>query len=416
MFNWKKYARYAVVIILIICGFTVLNKVNRMNMRRSAQKAQHRKQKICAQIPSDETIFVSIASYRDPDCPNTVFDCFEKAACPLRIRIGVCQQNTPRDLDVVQGYRKLYQKAGTGNYETLLRVLRMEAGQARGPMYARSEIEQKLYSGEKYYLIIDSHTCFEPDWDVHLIDMLKRCPSTKPILTMYPTDFHHHDTAKGWKKPTSNTAENLQPPAFLRLKQFHPVTSLAEIEGPIMHTRPSAPIPSLFWAACFSFSNASVIKEVPYDPYCPYAFLGEEITMAARLFTHGWDLFHPTFMVVRHKWSRNRPTFWENFLGQGNIHQERQLLEHQSYRRLRNVLQIQAPQPEDLPLTVYGLGTARTLQQYQQYCGVDFLLQKAAPHSWSGVMAQPTPQEIMLKFGSITAYTDDQKRAASKNL
>lgn len=412
------YLKYTAVIIVVVCCVVLFNRVKQMAMKRQAREAQQRKQKMCAQIPSDETIFVSVASYRDPDCPQTVFDCFEKAACPLRIRIGVCQQNSERDLDVIRGYQKLYQKAGTGNYESFIRVLRMEAGQARGPMYARSEIEQKLYAGEKYYLIIDSHTCFTPDWDIRLIEMLKQCPSQKPILTMYPTDFQRHDTVNAWKhnqhsEPSTPPAYLLAPPAYLRLKQFNPVTGLVEIEGPLMHTAPPQPLPSLFWAACFSFGDASVLKEVPYDPYCPYAFLGEEITMAARLYTHGWDFFHPTYMVVRHKWSRNRPTFWENFLGQNKIHQQRQLLEHQSYRRLRSVLQLQAPQPEDLPLAQYGLGNTRSLQDYQQFCGVDFLLQKAQPHSWIGVTAIPTGQEIMLKFGSITAYTDDQKRVKS---
>ena len=37
-------------------------------------------------------IFVQIASYRDPDCQNTVKDLFEKAAHPERIFVGICWQ------------------------------------------------------------------------------------------------------------------------------------------------------------------------------------------------------------------------------------------------------------------------------------------------------------------------------------
>ena len=42
------------------------------------------------------------------------------------------------------------------------------------------------------------------------------------------------------------------------------------------------PVPSPLWAAGFSFSDSSMLQEVPYDPLLPQLFFGEEISMAAR--------------------------------------------------------------------------------------------------------------------------------------
>ena len=39
---------------------------------------------------------------------------------------------------------------------------------------------------------------------------------------------------------------------------------------------------SPLWASGFSFSDSSVLHEVPYDPLLPFLFFGEEISMTAR--------------------------------------------------------------------------------------------------------------------------------------
>ena len=41
-------------------------------------------------------------------------------------------------------------------------------------------------------------------------------------------------------------------------------------------------IPSPLWASGFSFSDSSLLVEIPYDPRLPHLFFGEEISMAAR--------------------------------------------------------------------------------------------------------------------------------------
>jgi hypothetical protein len=44
--------------------------------------------------PTRDTIFISIASYRDNECSATIRDIYAKAKYPERIFCGVCEQNS----------------------------------------------------------------------------------------------------------------------------------------------------------------------------------------------------------------------------------------------------------------------------------------------------------------------------------
>ena len=388
---------------LFACGFFVLvmlatlwNILENQKQKQFVVQDRVQKQRVCQSISPEDTIFVSIASYRDPECHETVFDCLEKSACPLRVHVGVCQQNYEVDLDVMEGYKRLAKKRGTGNYSEQIRVLRMDAGQARGPTYARSLIEQKLFQGERFYLIVDSHMLFTEGWDVQLISMLKQCPSVKSVITMYPADFTRRPSPKQRRR-----AQKVQKPSFLRFKKFHERTGMVEIEGPVFDNMPTTPQPSLFWAGCCSFSYSNMIQEVPYDPLLPYVFIGEEISMAARLYTHGFDLYTPTSMVMFHRWQRLRPTFWELFSSTGDVHRHRQSLEEQGYRRLRHLFGLQPLLDTDPPLGPYGLGKTRSLADFQRFCGVDLLLQTVSKQSRWGVSPTASQQELFFKIGSV---------------
>lgn len=372
-----------VLTILLICQLR--KKIGLAKSSKGVVKMKKAKQEMCTSINPTDTIFISIASYRDPDCHYTVFDCLEKAACPLRIFVGVCEQNYEQDIGCLSGYSKL-SKYGTGNYINQIRMLSMDASEAKGPMYARSLIEQKLYGGEKYYMVVDSHTSFYPHWDTHLIDVLQLCPSAKPIITTYAPNFTSYDTMRYIDNAISGHTETTKlPPNYMKFKHFSKNTLLPEFEGvPGVHVL-SRPVRSAFWGGCFSFSRAERLREVPFDPFYPYVFSGEEIGMSLRLYTHGWDFFVPTFSVVFHKWTRARPTFWEQFIGTGAVHEGRQREEKQSYRRLRNLFKIEAAKPNDYTLGIYGLGRERSLAMYEQYCGLNFLLQFVAPHAKSGL-------------------------------
>ena len=118
-----------------------------------------------------ETIFISIASYRDPKTQDTVNNLISTAAYPKNLRIGVVEQNLKED-----NFRCL-------PIRNKVRVLKLNEGV--GPAHARF-LASTLWNKETYFLQIDSHMSFIKNWDIILIDDLKKCPTVKSILTCYP--------------------------------------------------------------------------------------------------------------------------------------------------------------------------------------------------------------------------------------
>ena len=218
---WSKVSKQSMIMIsLVLFVFIILIFwcVKKYKHHQYKQKRKAEIDQMCLRIPESETIFVSIPSYRDPQCADTLFDLFEKAACPFRIYVGVCQQNHPiMDRDILTEYKKRVQKHhGVHDFSSQIRVLKMDYTQAKGPVYARALIEQNLYRGEKYYLMIDSHTMFTTHWDQTCIRLWKQCRqwSPKPILTAYPPDFKPYDRV--WNQKSESSLG-----CFLRFKGFH---------------------------------------------------------------------------------------------------------------------------------------------------------------------------------------------------
>ena len=105
---------------------------------------------------------------------------------------------------------------------------------------------------------------------------------------------------------------------------------------------------------------------MPYDPYL--YFFGEEITLAVRLWTHGWDIYYPNILIVFHDWKRHRRrTHFQD-------HHAWERLDSRSVKRALHLLGSQRSNDPDVlqDLSKYGLGTERTLDQYQAYSGVNF--------------------------------------------
>jgi len=338
------------------------------------------------------TIFVSVPSYRDPECPHTVADIFEKATYPGRVFVGVCQQNEPQDTDCLT-------TTTAQRFLPNIRVMRLSASEARGPVYARALIEQQLFRDEAYYLNVDSHTLFIPGWDVEAIQQLAMCPSEKPVLTCYPPDYDI----------SSRQLPAEQPAVFLKFRGFHPKLGFSEQDPVRFRHTPTEPQPSLFWAGGFSFTLGEVVRQVPFDINLQYIFLGEEITMAARLYTHGFDTFAPMRNIVYHYTPRKtatgapRPLFWEQFYKKdgkckvtSDVREERKLLEQSGNRRMRALLK------GELDDVTYGLGTTRTLQQFQDFIGLDFNERLCKRHSKLGLTLEASDAEKYCKYGMET--------------
>ena len=113
-----------------------------------------------------ETIYVTIASYRDPRCPHTVEMLFKQAKYPERIRVGIVDQI---DLEEDVSCAKPEVSCEEDKDQTLCRyshqidVFQMDAQLAVGPVFAR-HIGDRMYRGEYYVMQCDAHMEFVKHW------------------------------------------------------------------------------------------------------------------------------------------------------------------------------------------------------------------------------------------------------------
>jgi len=296
---------------------------------------------------TENTIFIQIASYRDPQLLLTIEDMIAKAKFPDNLRIGICWQHNDKDIwPDVDKYKN----------DSRFRILDVPYKESKGVCWARNAV-QKLYDGEKYTLQLDSHHRFEQDWDKTLIDMLvdlQKDGYKKPLITSYIPSFD----------PDNDPAARIQEPWKMNFDRFIP-------EGAVFFLPASfdtwddktKPLPARFYSAHFAFSVGSFCTEVPHDP--EYYFHGEEISIAVRAYTHGYDLFHPHKVVCWHEYTRKgRTKQWDDdpAWGQRNSHchlRNRKLFEMDGEKR-------------DIDFGIYGFGDKRSLRDYEKYSGLSF--------------------------------------------
>ena len=80
-----------------------------------------------------QTIFISVASYRDKLCLNTLISIYEMAKHPKRIYVGLCQQNNTKDLECMMPR----QHPLFPIIEKNVRKINLPHSEAKGPTYAR---------------------------------------------------------------------------------------------------------------------------------------------------------------------------------------------------------------------------------------------------------------------------------------
>lgn len=293
-------------------------------------------------------IFVSIPSYRDPECYWTIKDLFEKAKNPQLISIGLCLQTNPSDdpltIDPVK------------DHYGQIRILRYDASQSKGACWARNKI-QTLWKNEDFYFQIDSHMRFEPEWDEKLKAMYRNCSSPKPILSTYPPEY----------TPPNDLKTGLF--SIMHFDKFNhdDIVSFNSQAWSVVDAPPK-PIRRYTCAGGFIFARSDIIKEVPYDPYI--YFLGEELTYSIRAWTNGWDIFCPNGVIVYHNYTP-RIRHWED-------HQDWHVQNNLANERIKHLLQMKISNNHLAlqEIDKYGLGKIRTLREYEKAAQIDFTHKK----------------------------------------
>jgi len=255
---------------------------------------------------NNNNIFVSIASYRDNECINTLNNLYKNAKNPNSVFVGICQQNNNDiDYDIIHNIQ-------TTNYYTPylnnIRIIRIPYYDARGPYYARYLCSSLIdIYNEKYFFQIDSHTNFIQNWDSVLIDMYNEIItlglSNKPIISYYPKDIIHMN-----KEPDDF---NIKVPVFTGViwKKEKGVFILK----PALYTDVNNTyIKTPYSAAGMIFSSSLLIKEVPFNSCLTHLFEGEEIYNSIRFYLNDYDIFIPKYNIIYHEYLREtKPKFWD---------------------------------------------------------------------------------------------------------
>ena len=293
------------------------------------------------------TIFVQIASFRDPQLNPTLEDLISKAKYPKKLRIGICNQYNENDEFNLDHYRK----------DKRFRIIDVKDIDSPGVCWARNQVQQ-LYLGETYTLQIDSHMRFEQDWDKTLIDMIKDLQSKgypKPLLTGYVSSFD----------PDNDPQGRVTEPWRMTFDRFIPEGAVFFLPEVIPNWRElSGPIPARFYSAHFCFTLGEFSNEVQHDP--EYYFHGEEISVGVRAFTHGYDLFHPHQVIIWHEYTRKGRT------KQWDVDKEWFKKNDKSHSRNRRLFSMDGEVFDPIEFGKYGFGTERTLEDYEKYAGIKF--------------------------------------------
>lgn len=293
------------------------------------------------------TIFVQIAAYRDPQLKATIKDMLEKAKNPNNLSVGIAWQHNAEDTwDDLEEYK----------FDPRFKIIDIDYKNSKGVCWARHAVQQ-LYNSETYTLQIDSHMRFIQDWDEVLEGMIKMLQwkgHKKPLLTTYVSSFD----------PDNDPAARVKNPWKMNFDRFIPEGAIFFLPGDIPnYSSMEAPVPSRFYSAHFCFTLGSFCHEVQHNP--EYYFHGEEISIAVRAFTHGYDLFHPHKVVCWHEYTRKgRSKQWDDDKEWGS----RNSTSHLINRRLFG-MDGEKQSGHDGP---YGFGKERSLRDYEKYAGILF--------------------------------------------
>ena len=234
-------------------------------------------------VKRDDSIFISIASYRDKECVTTLSSIYENARHPEKVFVGIVQQNKEGDKECEVENNTYYKPEN-------VRILRVSYDDAKGPCYARY-LASGLYQGETYYFQIDSHTKFNKGWDTDLIKMLKRLPR-KSVISHYPVP---------WESKYTMT----QVPIMTSVNKYN---SIYTFNSEYSHVRKHFGV-----AGGMMFMSGEVVKLIYFDSDLDYVFHGEEMLYSARLYTYGYDIYSPEKNVVFHYYTReSEPKLWDD--------------------------------------------------------------------------------------------------------
>mmetsp|Transcript_31469 Transcript_31469/g.59963 ORF Transcript_31469/g.59963 Transcript_31469/m.59963 type:complete len:693 (-) Transcript_31469:155-2233(-) len=377
-------------------------------------------------IREDGSIFMSLGAYRDHLLGETLRQAFKTAAYPDKLYVGAVVQNcfgidvqcrtgvevkgkdknghpiteiSDRGPDV-NGIEQFCTDPDYAKYceRGQIRALYVNETESNGPTTARY-FASKLWGGETYFLQADAHLRFAKEWDrlyAEEVQLAKNYP--KAILSAYPPGFSEEDPPyKGGSQGT-----RLCTCAFSDSNVEHRILRINT--GGMCRGEEEAPSQIAYIAAGFFFARAEFLIDVPFDPYLPWCFMGEEIALSLRAWTHGWDIYAPRKNLIAHQYRPGRmglPKFWENT---GRVFGRpgpgfNTLLQTITIQRIKYMVGYASSTREALEglnyqivLTEfehYSPGDERTMTQFLEHTNIDLQSEKCGHIDWCNKCTLP---------------------------
>jgi hypothetical protein len=301
-------------------------------------------------------IFIQIAAFCDPQLVPTIKDMLANAKKPKNLVFAIARQFNPEDdFDNLDEFRN----------DKRFKILDIPHTESKGVCWAR-HLTQQLYNSEEYTLQIDSHMRTVKDWDEILIKMVKGLQKDgypKPLLTGYVPSFD----------PDNDPQGRANEPWRMVFDRFIPEGAVFFLPETIPGWKDiKKPVTARFYSAHFCFTLGEFSKEVQHNP--EYYFHGEEISIAARAYTWGYDLFHPHIPIFYHEYTRKgRTKQWDIDVKWGEKNSRSHLLNRKLFG-----MDGETQEGHEGP---YGFGSVRTLRDYEIYSGL--LFSERAIQQWT---------------------------------
>eukprot|EP00536_Pseudo-nitzschia_multiseries_P013986 jgi/Psemu1/213368/e_gw1.640.17.1 len=258
-------------------------------------------------VRSDDSIFISLAAFREHLLTETLVSAFKHAKNPDKVFVGAVLQNCfGKQLDDgtidanMNGIKEFCALPEYARYcdNGQIRVLYMHDTDSQGPSMARY-YASKLWGGEAYIMQIDAHLRFAHEWDEKFIEDIKLTRNyPKSLLSSYPPGF---DQLSKIDKDTV-----IESPGCRLCGCGIPHDGKDGVihinQGRSYRGDEKRPTQTPFLGAGFVFFPGEFLKEIPFDPYLPWTFMGEEILLSMRAWTHGWNIYAPRKNLIVHQY------------------------------------------------------------------------------------------------------------------
>jgi hypothetical protein len=292
------------------------------------------------------SIFISIASFVDPDLRNTILSCINQAKHPENIVFGiVLQYNNESDTNetCIDDLIKLYN----------IRIKKFWFEESQGGCWARNQVSS-LYQNEDFVLQLDAHIRMVKNWDELLIkEYLKLNQTTpKPLISYLSPPFMRNETLG-----LDYDFKHISNPYIINVPTINSITdSYWPVFGGYDNEAHTNNIPknvSILYAG-FVFTQGNWILKIKNDP--EHYYTGEEFALSIRSYTHGYDIFIPSQIMSWHLSRSNHIHHFKLFNGE-KYHNKAM---EQLYKLIFGG-----------DLGEYGLGKERTLQQYEEFAKIN---------------------------------------------